>query len=155
MLSSCSKSPTAPPPDLYARMYGTWVGVLWDRNSDQNPWMCADSVRLVVEPGTSRPNVRMWQLKLACGLNGEFLRVGEGATWREIEFTELGVVGSTTEGGEIRALTSPDSIGGTVPGRTAGDYVISVGPGDPAGPGAAVSWLGSAYPLGHMTLVLE
>lgn len=137
-------------------MYGTWLGVLMDRNSDQNPWMCADSVRLVVEPGASRPTVQMWQLKLCCDANGEFLRVSEGATWREISFTDFSVVGSATEGGNIYAHTAPDSIGGTVPGRTTGDYVIWVGPGaEPAGPGATMSWVGSAYPLGHMTLVRE
>jgi hypothetical protein len=156
-LAGCSKSPAAPTtPDLFAHMYGTWIGILKDREPGNSVWMYSDSVRVVVTPGASSPTVQMWQLKLSCDVGGNLIGVSSGATWRAIPFMDCNAVGSPTEGGNVYAHTEPDSIGGTVPGRTVGDYVFWIGPGgEPHGPGATVDWPGSVYSVGDMTLTLE
>jgi hypothetical protein len=153
-LVGCNGNSVSPKPDLYGRMCGTWVGVLKDsRPTNALVYLFSDSVRVVVEPGASSPTVTMWQLKLQDDGNGDLVGVSPGASWRSITLTDLRLVGSPTEGGNVYAHSEPDSIGGTVPGRPVGDYVFWLGPGnEPAGSGASVFWAGIEYPTGTMAL---
>lgn len=74
-LVGCAKSPTAPTPDPYASMYGTWVGAMEfsDIATRTTGWL-EDSVRVVVTPTGSTPTFHLWQ-------------GGIRTPWHEILFT--------------------------------------------------------------------
>ena len=118
------KSATAPTPDKYAPMFGTWVGELEQQDHSQpTVWGFVDSVQVVVGPNGSLP---VAQLNMR-----QFGRVGwQNHGWANVPFNVTGPVAENWDMGwqsydcTFEASCGADSLNGLPASRWWGGHYL-------------------------------